>query len=71
MNVLLERMKPKNSLEVWLEENNLLVSENEAMDELTNNGVVSDLCVWAGDVAEIDCPTAIKWLEKNVSIPES
>ncbi len=42
------------------------MNETEAMNRLQANGVVSDECVTAKDVAAADCPRAIRWLEKNL-----
>ena len=34
----------------------------EAMNKLQDAGVVSDNAVWASDVADKDCPTAVDYL---------
>lgn len=51
----------KNSLQKWLE----FMEENEieAMNRLQDNGIISDNCVLAKDVAECDCKAAIAFLE--------
>lgn len=51
-----------NSLAAWLKANPQ-VSELNAMNALQTAGVVSDLCVWADEVAECDCARAVAFLE--------
>lgn len=38
------------------------INETEAMNYLQDHGIVSDNCVWAKDVADVDCERACKVL---------
>lgn len=38
------------------------LSEKEGMDLLQYHGIVSDNCVWAGNVANADLPRAIEFI---------
>lgn len=40
------------------------VNEVAAMNMLQDRGVISDLCVTAHDVADVDCHTAIEAVQK-------
>jgi len=37
------------------------------MNRLQGAGVISDNCVWLGDIATADQPAAIKWMAKNIN----
>lgn len=50
-----------NGLEQWLFDE--WVGEEEAMDSLQKNGIVSDNCVSAADVADADIDRAIEFLK--------
>ena len=41
-------------------------TEDECMDLLQQNGLVSDNCVHLGEVADVDAARALPWLEKNM-----
>lgn len=47
---------------------NLNLSEVEAMNILQDNGIISDLCVWAKDIHDSDIPRAIEFLTKNQTL---
>jgi len=49
-----------NSLELHLREKKL--NEIDSMNALQEAGIISDLCVFACDVAESDCTAAIAFL---------
>ena len=49
-----------NSLETYIRSKSL--NEIESMNALQDAGVISDLCVFACDVAEADCTAAIAFL---------
>lgn len=49
-----------NSLEQHIHAKSL--NEIESMNALQDAGIVSDLCVFACDVAEVDCTAAIAFL---------
>ena len=51
-----------NPLEQWIAQNGV-VSEKFVMNQLQDNGVVSDNCVSAADVCDSDCVQASAWLE--------
>lgn len=40
-------------------------SEVTGLNLLQDNGIISDLCVWASDVAEVDIPKAIAFIYAN------
>lgn len=40
-------------------------SEFEGMNLLQGEGIISDLCVWAADVAEADIPKAIAYIQQH------
>ncbi len=50
-----------NSLQRFLDESG--VDEVKSMNLLQTNGIISDLAVWAEDVAEVDCQRAIDFLK--------
>ena len=50
-----------NALTEYLRANSL--SETDAMNQLQDEGIVSDNCVTAEDVAAKDCPAAVGFLE--------
>jgi hypothetical protein len=62
-----------NSLETHLRAKSL--NEIESMNALQDAGIISDLCVFACDVAESDCTAAIAFLtfhgmsEKQAEMP--
>ena len=41
-------------------------TEDECMDLLQENGLVSDNCVKMGEVADCDAMRALEWMEKNM-----
>ena len=41
------------------------LTEMEAMDLLQDNNVISDLCVWAADIAPSDLVQAVDWLKER------
>lgn len=45
--------------------NELQISELDAMNMLQGNGIISDLCENACDVANADVPAAIKYLKMS------
>lgn len=45
-----------NALERYIAEHKL--DETKAMNALQEHGIISDLCVWARDVADVDCKRA-------------
>ena len=51
------------TLEEYIKSNGL--SEVEAMNALQDHGLISDCCVNARDVATVDTPRAIEFLEKE------
>lgn len=46
----------------------LSMSELDAMNMLQGNGIISDVCVNAADVAIADVPNAIKYLRLSLGI---
>jgi len=55
-----------NALERFIVENlgpqeSIMVN---CLNDLQNNGIISDLCVTVADVAEVDCPAAIAFLNQ-------
>lgn len=54
-------MNAKNTLEQFVEE--IGMDANEAMNLLSEAGVISDNAESLHDVAEADCPAAIKYLD--------
>ena len=55
-----------NSLARFILDNHL--DETKAMNFLQGEGLISDLCVWSKDVAEVDCPRAIEALKKEFGV---
>jgi len=49
-----------NTLETFIVQNSL--NENDTMNLLQSNAIISDNCISAADVYETDCSTAIEFL---------
>lgn len=41
------------------------LSETDTMNKLQDQGIISDNCVNAEDVANVNCDRAVEWLEEN------
>jgi hypothetical protein len=51
-----------NALELWFK-NHPIFNQGDCMDLLQNNGIISENCVLAMDVANADCHKAIAFLD--------
>ncbi len=49
-----------NALEAFLTESGM--DETKAMNQLQDAAMISDNCIWACDVANVDCLRAVKFL---------
>lgn len=49
-----------NELERWIKDSK--VDPIQSMNRLQDNGIISDNCIYAEDVADVDCESAIKFL---------
>ena len=58
-----------NGLEVFLQNEGM--DENEALNVLKENTVISDNCITANDVCNSDCLLAITFLIEHKRIPTS